>query len=106
MGVARTGPERREPSDDGAAPRPQTQRPARQRPSSHDGSYSFIRAGRISPSQAEAAASNPSSWPSRASRLPGPSARPSGSTRCQARRKRRKSACETGSISRRSRSRV
>jgi hypothetical protein len=51
MGVARTGPERREPSDDGAAPRPQTQRPARQRPSSHEGSYSFIRAGRDLPFQ-------------------------------------------------------
>ena len=61
IGVERTGEAPRSGSAERAARRVQTKRPARQCSSSHSGSYSVIRAGRMSVSHAAAGASNPSS---------------------------------------------
>ena len=103
IGVERTGAAPRPGSARRAARRVHTKRPARHCSSSQAGSYSPMRAGRISVSQALAGASNPSSCASTAPTASGPSMRPLSVTRCQSRRKRTKSRASMGSISARSR---
>src|SRR5207302_2043824 len=103
IGVERTGAAPRPGSARRAARRVHTKRPARHCSSSQAGSYSPMRAGRISVSQALAGASKPSSCASTAPTASGPSMRSAGVTRCQSRRKRTKSRASMGSISARSR---